>query len=83
VAHFADGKATLEVGDDVTSGDLAEAIGRIKGLTDAAADICKHNDLDPVDPANLASAAEFVLETLYVSNRLTKYGYHGRTFYKR
>lgn len=83
VAQFADGKATLEVGDDVTSSDLAEAIRRIKGLSEAAEDICKHNDLDPVDPANLASAAEFVLESLYVSNRLTKYGYHGRTFYKR
>jgi len=83
VAQFNDGKTTVEVGDDVGSSDMAEAIGRVKGLAAAAADICRHNDLDPEDPANLASATEFILETLYTSNRLTKYAYHGRTFYKR
>lgn len=83
VAQFADGKVGIEIGDDVCGDDLVEAIRRIKGLREAAADICVHNDRAPEDSANLASAAEFVLEALYVSNRLTKYAYHGRTFYKR
>jgi hypothetical protein len=40
-------------------------------------------DLDFNDSALLASAGEFVLEALHVNDRLSKYAYQGRTFYKR
>ncbi len=82
VQQFSDGKTHIEIGDDVPGSDLAAAIENIKGLKPVAERICIALER-PTDPPNLASAAEFVLESLYVSNRLTKYAYHGQTFYKR
>lgn len=83
VAAFSDRKATLEVGDEIASDNLADAMNKIEGLKSAAAGVCRHNDLSPEDASNLASAAEFILEALYVTNRVTKYAHHGRTYYKR
>ena len=82
VQQFADGNTHVEVGDDVASQDLADAMEKIEGLKPAAERVCRALER-PADAANLASAAEFVLESLYVGNRLTKYAYHGRTYYKR
>ena len=31
----------------------------------------------------LGAAAEFILEALYVNDRLSKYAYHGKKFFKR
>ncbi len=83
VEQFADGKVTLEVGDEVGSAAMVANADKIKGLRSAASDICRHNERSPEDAANLASAMEFILESLFVNNRLTKYAYHGRTFVKR
>ncbi len=83
VQQFADGNANIEIGDDVQADALAAAAGKIKHLTPAAAKICKACKRPPDDPAHLASAAEFILEGLYVNDRLSKYAYRGRTFYKR
>ena len=35
------------------------------------------------DPAHLVAAAEFLLEALYVNDRLSKYAVRGRTVFKR
>ena len=83
VAQFADGKAALEVGDDVPVADFLQAVAKCPDLDDAARQVCSNAGLDSDDPCQRACAAEFILEYLYVSNRLTKYAYHGRTFYKR
>ena len=40
-------------------------------------------ELDANDPATLASVGEFLLEGLYVNDRLSKYNGKGRTFFKR
>ena len=40
-------------------------------------------DLDSNDAAVLASVGEFLLEGLYVNNRLSKYNSKGKTFFKK
>lgn len=80
--QFHDG-VTIEMGDEVRSDAYVEVIAKVKGLRGAAEVLCKKTDCDPKTPAYLASAAELVLEALYVNNRLTKYAYRKRTFYKR
>ncbi len=83
VDAFSNGRATIEIGDDVPTGDLVESIERFPDLKKAAAGLCVGID-DPLEKdAHLAAAAEFILEALYVNNRLTKYAYHGRRGYKR
>jgi magnesium chelatase subunit I len=83
VEQFKGAKVNLEVGDDVPARTMIEAFAPIKGLQTAAKSVAREADLAPDDPAVLASAAEFVLEALYVNNRLSKYVYRGSTFYKR
>ena len=83
VEQFAGGKISIEVGDEIGSQDLLEVIDKIKGLKNAAAKVCNADNGKADEPADLAAAAEFVLESLFVNNRLSKYAYHGRTIYKR
>ncbi len=83
VAAFGDGQATVEAGDEIGSEEFCRVVAGIENLHNTATELCKTNDQDPDDPAHLASAAEFILEALYAGNRLTKYAYHGQTFYKR
>jgi hypothetical protein len=40
-------------------------------------------ELDGGDTATLASAGEFLLEALYVNNRLSKYNSKGKTFFRK
>ncbi|HUW83689.1 MAG TPA: AAA family ATPase [Phycisphaerae bacterium] len=82
VQAVSEGKA-IEVGDDVPSADLVRSVSAVRGLKKAAAGLCKAAKLDPDQPSHLASAAEFILEALHVSNQLSKYAYRRRTFYKR
>jgi magnesium chelatase subunit I len=83
IEQFAGSKLSLEAGDDVPSKSLVESLDKLKGLKKAAVKVCDTAKINPDETANLASAAEFVLEALYVNNRLSKYAYRGRTFYKR
>ncbi|RJP40674.1 MAG: magnesium chelatase [Phycisphaerales bacterium] len=83
IEAFAGGKTNVEVGDEVTSEDLLAAAGRLQGLVPAARKLCKTAERPIDDPAELAGAVEFILEALFVSNKLSKYAYHGRTFFKR
>lgn len=83
VEQFKGAKVNLEVGDDIAAGALLEALHPIKGLSAAARSVTREAELPGDHPAALASAAEFILEALYVNNRLSKYAYRGSTFYKR
>jgi magnesium chelatase subunit I len=51
--------------------------------TAAAAKLARELELDANDPAALACSGEFLLEGLYVNNRLSKYNARGKTFFKR
>ncbi len=83
VEHFQGGRRNIEIGDEVPARTLAQAVKDIPPLAEAAAAVCRRAEMDAGEPAALASAAEFVLEALYVNNRLSKYLYRGGTFYKR
>jgi hypothetical protein len=45
--------------------------------------LCTALEQPAAGPAYFAAAAEFILEALYVNNRLSKYAYHARTYFKR
>ncbi len=64
---------TLVVGDDVTAAEQVTNMGHVEGLIEAAADLAHDLDLDPEDEQVLAGVGEFVLEALYVNNRLSKH----------
>ncbi|MEM6853788.1 MAG: sigma 54-interacting transcriptional regulator [Planctomycetota bacterium] len=62
----------LTLGDDVAADAVLASIKHVDGLLEAATDMAGRLDVDPDDPQMLAAAGEFVLEALYVHNRLTK-----------
>ncbi len=78
-----DGGLRLTVGDDTTAATTVANMQHIPGLLDAATEIAQRLDLDPADEQQLASAAEFLLEALYVHNRLSKHATGGRGAYSR
>jgi hypothetical protein len=45
--------------------------------------MAKELDMSPDDPAALVSAGEFILEGLYVNNRLSKVNMPGKTFFRK
>ncbi|HOA74738.1 MAG TPA: sigma 54-interacting transcriptional regulator [Phycisphaerae bacterium] len=83
VQQFQGGKTNVEIGDDIASEDLVASAEKVRGLIRESRAVCAKAGLPADEPAALASAAEFILESLYVNNRLSKYTYRGNTFYKR
>jgi magnesium chelatase subunit I len=83
VDYFQQAKGAIEVGDDVPAADVVAAANKIAPLRSAAAKLCTDAGLKADNPHMLASAVEFILEALYVNNRLSKYAHRGRTYYKR
>jgi magnesium chelatase subunit I len=77
------GNLTFPAGDDLSSGEFVDNMKAIKGLLPAAARLARQLDLDGDDPGILASVGEFILEGLYVNNRLSKYAAKGRTFFRK
>lgn len=77
------GNLTFPAGDDLPAEEFLANMKAIKGLPAAAAKLTKEMELDANDPAILASVGEFLLEGLYVNNRLSKYNSRGKTFFKR
>jgi magnesium chelatase subunit I len=83
VQQFQGAKVNAEVGDDVKADAIVGSARRLNGLLEAAREVCRKAEMPPDEPSALASGVEFVLEALYVNNRLSKYAYQGSTFYKR
>jgi len=83
IEAFSDKNVSVEIGDDVSTIELLAAMAKVPGLKKVAVAFCDSIDEPHNSEARLAAAAEFILEALYVSNRLSKYAYHGRTFFKR
>ncbi len=77
------GNLTFPAGDDITAEEFVANMKLVKGLPQAAATLARQLELDGNDPATLASVGEFILEGLYVNNRLSKYNAKGKTFFKR
>jgi len=83
VSHFSTDKTHFETGDDVPSAQIVQASESVKGLLKAAQAVCTAARLERPEPAHLASAVEFVLESLFVNNKISKYLYAGKTMFKR
>jgi magnesium chelatase subunit I len=83
IEKFQGGKVNVEIGDEVAAAAMINTAAAFAPLLDHAGRICEEAGLDAEDPPALASATEFILEALYVNNRLSKYSYRRGTFYKR
>jgi magnesium chelatase subunit I len=77
------GNLTFPAGDDLSAEEFVANMKAIKGLPQTTAQLAREMELDGGDPAMLASVGEFLLEGLYVNNRLSKYSARGKTFFKR
>ncbi|MEM9883216.1 MAG: sigma 54-interacting transcriptional regulator, partial [Planctomycetota bacterium] len=78
-----DGGLRLTVGDDVAAKAVVASMKHVDGLLDAAKDMAERLELDADDPQQLAAAGEFVLEGLYVHNRLSKQAGESGSRYSR
>jgi magnesium chelatase subunit I len=77
------GNLTFPAGDDVAAEEFVANMKAVKGLSQATTRLAKEMELDANDPATLASVGEFLLEGLYVNNRLSKYNAKGKTFFRK
>jgi len=59
------------------------ALKVVKSLPQSAQALAKHMELDGSDSAMLASIGEFLLEGLYVNDRLSKKTTKGKTFFRK
>jgi magnesium chelatase subunit I len=77
------GNLTFPAGDDLSAEEFAANMKEIKGLTQGATKLAREMELDSNDPAILASCGEFLLEALYVNNRLSKFNNRGKRFFRK
>jgi magnesium chelatase subunit I len=82
IEQFEDG-LKLSVGDDLPADQQVENMKLVEGLYDAARNIAKRLEVDPKDNQQIAAAGEFLLEALYVHNRLSKHAAPTGTRYAR
>ncbi|QOV91124.1 sigma 54-interacting transcriptional regulator [Humisphaera borealis] len=77
------GNLTFPAGDDLSGEEFVANMKAVKTLPQSAAQLAKELKLNPNDAGMLASVGEFLLEGLYVNNRLSKYSGKGKTFFKK
>jgi magnesium chelatase subunit I len=77
------GNLTFPAGDELPAEEFVANMKAVKGLHPGALALAKEIGIDAGNPAILASVGEFLLEGLYVNNRLSKYNAKGKTFFKR
>jgi magnesium chelatase subunit I len=77
------GNLTFPAGDDLSAEEFLANMKAVKGLTQAATALAREMKLDLSDGPMLASVGEFLLEGLYINNRLSKYNARGKTFFKK
>ncbi|HEV7299110.1 MAG TPA: sigma 54-interacting transcriptional regulator [Tepidisphaeraceae bacterium] len=77
------GNLTFPAGDDLSAEEFVANMKAIKGLPQAASGLAKEMQLNGSDVATLASVGEFLLEGLYVNNRLSKFNSKGKTYFKK
>jgi magnesium chelatase subunit I len=77
------GNLTFPAGDDLPAEEFVANMKAVKSLQQSASKLAREMDLDANDAAVLASVGEFLLEGLYVNNRLSKYNSKGKTFFKK
>jgi magnesium chelatase subunit I len=83
IAEQFHGNLTFPAGDDLSAEEFVANMKTIKTLSPSATALAKELGLNPGDPALLACAGEFLLEGMYVNNRLSKYNSKGKTFFRK
>ena len=78
-----EGNLTFPAGDEMPAKEFVANMRAVDGLADAAKELADELDLDPKDDQAVASVGEFLLEGLYVHNRLSKFGKSGKSFFKK
>jgi magnesium chelatase subunit I len=63
----------LTLGDELSAADTLASIRLVQGLLPAVVALTRKMKLDAKDDATLAGVGEFLLEALYVNNRLSKH----------
>jgi magnesium chelatase subunit I len=77
------GNLTFPTGDELPAAEFVANMKAIKPLPGSAVRLAKELGLNAEDPAVLASVGEFVLEGLYVNDRLSKYNSRGKAFFRK
>ena len=77
------GNITFPAGDDLTADEFVANMRAVKPLHQAATSLAKQLELDGGDNATLAAVGEFLLEGLYVNDRLSKKTAKGKTFFRK
>ena len=77
------GNLTFPAGDDLSADEFVANMKAVRGLSQAASSLARELKLDGGDSAILAAVGEFLLEGLYVNNRLSKYNSKGKTFFRK
>jgi magnesium chelatase subunit I len=83
VIQLFSGKLTFPGGDELPAEEFVANMKALKGLAPAASRLAGQLELDPKNDAHLASAGEFLLEALYVNDRLSKYNTKGKSFFRK
>ncbi len=83
IAEQFKGNLTFPAGDDLSADEFVANMKAVKGLGQGAIKLAKEMELDGGDNAILASTGEFLLEALYVNNRLSKYNSKGKTYFRK
>lgn len=77
------GNLTFPAGDELSAEEFGANMKVVKGFPEAARGLANQMQLDAKDPALLASVGEFLLEGLYVNDRLSKKTSKGKTFFRK
>ncbi|HYO11401.1 MAG TPA: sigma 54-interacting transcriptional regulator [Tepidisphaeraceae bacterium] len=77
------GNITFPGGDDLSADEFVANMKAVKPLHQGALALAKQMELDGGDPATLAAIGEFLLEGLYVNDRLSKKTSKGKTFFRK
>lgn len=77
------GNLTFPDGGELSADEFVSNMKAIEGFVHAAQNLAQSMQLDPDDPAMLASVGGFLLEGLYVNNRLSKYSSQGKLFFRK
>lgn len=74
---------TFPSGDEIGDEEFVANMEAVKGLVPAAKKLAVQLEMNAADAGVLASVGEFILEGLYVNNRLSKYARGGQRFFRK
>ncbi len=77
------GNVTFPGGDELSAAEFVANMKALKPIHTAAGKVAAELELNAANDGDLAAAGEFLLEALYVNDRLSKYSARGKTFFKR